>query len=95
MSHTRNREEELAAEITRLKQERPYLDNLFTSFGPMLLLRERWMKDKRKEGTIISVDPLQYSGGITLIQQCRDLLDDDRWHDAGRRRRRGDRFRFS
>ncbi|MGW8158897.1 MAG: formate dehydrogenase accessory protein FdhE [Desulfoprunum sp.] len=83
MSHTRNREEELAAEITRLKQERPYLDNLFTSFGPMLLLRERWMKDKRKEGTTISVDPLQYSGGITLIQQCRDLLDDDRWHDAG------------
>jgi len=50
MSHTRNREEELAAEITRLKQERPYLDNLFTSFGPMLLLRERWMKDKTEGG---------------------------------------------
>jgi FdhE protein len=83
MNHTTSREEGLAAEITRLKQERPYLDNLFTSFGPMLLLRQRWGRNKRQEGKTSAVDPLQYSGGITLIQQCRDLLDDDRWHDAG------------
>jgi FdhE protein len=83
MSHTTSREEELAAEITQLKQERPYLHNLFTSFGPLLLLRQRWLEDNRNGGKVVAIHPLQFSGGITLMQQCRDLLDDDRWHDAG------------
>jgi len=83
MSHTTSREEELAAEITWLKQERPYLDNLFTSFGPLLLLRQRWGQNKREGEATITVDPLRYSGGMTVMQQCPDLLHDDRWHDVG------------
>lgn len=83
MSHRTSREEELAGEITRLKQERPYLDNLFTSFGPMLLLRQRWGLNKREGKTTIALDPLRYSSGMTVMLQCPDLLHDDRWHDAG------------
>lgn len=84
MSESTSREEEMAAEITRLRQERPYLDNLFTSFGPMLLQRERWVNRQDTSGKSCAIDPVRFSGGVALVQQCEDFLDDDRWHEAGR-----------
>lgn len=83
MSESNSREEELAADISRLQKERPYLENLFTSFGPILLQRERWLRKRQEAGRTFVVDPVKFTGGITLVQQCHELLEDDRWHDAG------------
>ena len=83
MSDITSREEEMAAEISRLQGERPYLDNLFRSFGPILLQRQRWLQKRLKPGKTFQVDPVKYTGGISLVQQCQGFFEDKRWHDAG------------
>jgi len=75
--------EELAAAIDRLAMARPHAASLLQAFGPLILGRHRWLATKQGPTGTFPVDPLKYQGGISLMQQCRLLLPEDPWQEAG------------
>jgi len=83
MTDTHEEIEELAAEIDRMAQEKPYAANLLQAFGPLLLGQQRWLATMEETTGTFPVDPLRYQSGLSLTQQCRLLLPEDPWQEAG------------
>ena len=75
--------EELAAEIDRLATEKPYAASLLQAFGPLFLGQQRWLSHSKGTLGVFPVDPLKYQEGVPLMQQCRLLLPEDPWQEAG------------
>lgn len=75
--------EELAAEIDRLAAKQPQASSLLQAFGPVFLSQQRWLRSKQERTRTFPVDPVQFQQGISLVQQCRLLLPEDSWQEAG------------
>jgi FdhE protein len=75
--------EDLATEIDRLAIATPHASSLLQAFGPLLVSQHRFLQNWQDPTRTFPVDPLKYHGGIPLIRQCRLLLPDDPWQEAG------------
>jgi FdhE protein len=78
-----NEIEALEEEIKQVLAEKPHVGNLLNAFGPLLLAKSRWLSGVQTYKKTFPVDPIQYTEGKPLIQQCQLFLSEDLWKSAG------------
>ena len=75
--------ETLAEDIKQVRAEIPHVGSLLDAFGPLLLEKSRWLEEIKTYKKTFPVDPIQYVGGVPLIQQCQLFVQEDLWNSAG------------
>jgi FdhE protein len=75
--------ETLADYIKKVRAEIPHVGSLLDAFGPLLLEKSRWLEGIQTFKKTFPVDPIQYEGGVPLIQQCQLFVPEDLWKSTG------------
>ncbi|MCK9294158.1 MAG: formate dehydrogenase accessory protein FdhE [Desulfobulbaceae bacterium] len=68
-------------DIDQIIEQKPYIAAMLDAFRPIILEKNRLLREMADSRTTLAVDEVKYRGGIPLIRQCRLFFPEDPWQE--------------
>jgi FdhE protein len=72
----------LAQELGEKAVTQPHVENLLKAFGPLILMKQRWLQERTRQRVSVVIDKHRLTEGVPLVEHGDFFRSEDPWDEA-------------